>query len=156
RVLWTFDPKVPEAAGHKLRLAWGARGLAWWHGRIYVGTQDGRLIAIDARTGAEAWSALTISPEDMNYITGAPRVFDGKVIIGFGGADLGPARGYVSTYDAATGKLLWRWYTVPGNPADGFENAAMAMAAKTWAGEWWKLGGGGTAWNAMTYDAETN
>src|SRR5258708_35368397 len=105
---------------------------------------DGRLIALVAHTGAPVWSVMTVEPDDTNYITGAPRVFDGKVIIGFGGADVGPTRGYVSTYDAETGTLLWRWYVVPGNPADGFENTAMEMAAKPWSGQWWKYGGGGT------------
>lgn len=156
RLLWEFDPKAPEASPRKLRLAWGTRGLAWWKGKVYVGTQDGRLIAIDAKTGKQVWSAMTLSPDDTNSITGAPRVFDGKVIIGFGGADLGPARGYVSTYDAETGRLLWRWYTVPGDPAKGFENDAMRMAAQTWSGDWWKYGGGGTVWNAMAYDPETD
>jgi quinohemoprotein ethanol dehydrogenase len=78
------------------------------------------------------------------------------VIIGHGGADVAAIRGYVTTYDAATGKQLWRFYLVPGNPADGFENKAMEMAAKTWSGEWWKHGGGGTVWNAMSYDPETD
>ncbi len=156
RELWQYDPKVYEVAGKKLRLAWGSRGLAWWDGTLYVGTQDGRLIAVNAKTGSVIWSTMTVRPEDTNYITGAPRVFDGKVIIGFGGADVGPARGYVSTYDAHTGALLWRWYTVPGNPADGFENPAMQMAARTWSGHWWEFGGGGTVWNAMSYDAETD
>ncbi len=156
KTLWSYDPKVWEVAGHKLGTAWGSRGIAWWKGKIYTGTQDGRLIAIDAKTGKPLWSQMTISPDDYNYITGAPRVFDGKVIIGFGGADVGHARGYVSTYDAETGKLLWRWYTVPGDPAKGFENEAMEKAAKTWSGTWWKWGGGGTVWNAMTYDPETD
>jgi quinohemoprotein ethanol dehydrogenase len=156
RVLWDYDPKTYEVAGAKLRPAWGSRGIAWWKGKIYVGTQDGRLIAIDARTGTPVWSVMTVAPDDLNYITGAPRVFDGKVIIGFGGADVWPARGYVTTYDAETGNLLWRWYTVPGNPVNGFENKAMEMAAKTWAGEWWKYGGGGTAWNAFSYDPDTH
>src|SRR5207253_8117824 len=88
-------------------------------------------------------------------ITGAPRVFDGKVLIGNSGAELG-VRGFVTAYDANTGKQLWRFYTVPGDPAKGFENAAMEMAAKTWSGEWWKQGGGGTVWDAMTYDPEFN
>jgi quinohemoprotein ethanol dehydrogenase len=150
--LWRYDPETWRRAGKKLRDAWGTRGLAWWNGKIYAGAQDGRLYALDARTGKLVWSAMTVAPDDMNYITGAPRVFAGKVIVGFGGADVGPARGYVSAYDAETGKLLWRWYTVPGNPAKGFENKAMEMAAKTWAGEWWKDGGGGTVWNAISYD----
>jgi quinohemoprotein ethanol dehydrogenase len=147
---------VAEVAAHKLRWAWGTRGLAWWNGKVYVGTMDGRLIALDAHTGAPVWSVMTVKPDDTNYITGAPRAFDGKVIIGFGGADVGPTRGYVSTYDAETGTLLWRWYVVPGNPADGFENTAMEMAAKTWSGPWWKYGGGGTVWNAISYDPELN
>jgi quinohemoprotein ethanol dehydrogenase len=156
RALWRYDPETWKRAGKKLRDGWGTRGLAWWNGRIYFGTQDGRLIALDASTGTPVWSVMTVRSDDMNYITGAPRVFDGKVIVGFGGADVGPARGYVTTYDAATGKQLWRWYTVPGNPREGFENKAMAMAAKTWFGEWWKYGGGGTVWNAISYDADTD
>ncbi len=154
--LWEHDPKVGEAAGFKMRYAWGTRGLVWYDGRIYVGTMDGRLIALDAATGKEVWAVQTISKGSRNYITGAPRVFGGKVLIGFGGADVGPARGYVTAYDATSGKQLWQWFTVPGDPAKGFENKAMAMAAKTWAGEWWKLGGGGTVWNAMSYDPETD
>ncbi len=154
--LWSYDPHAPEAAGKKLRLAWGSRGIAWWNGNIYTGTQDGRLIAIDAATGKPVWSVMTIDRDDGRYITGAPRVFDGKVIIGHGGADVAAIRGYVTAYDAATGKQLWRFYLVPGNPADGFENKAMEMAAKTWFGEWWKQGGGGTVWNAMSYDPDTD
>jgi quinohemoprotein ethanol dehydrogenase len=156
RELWSYDPKAPEAAGKKLRLAWGSRGIAWWNGKIYTGTQDGRLIAIDAATGKPMWSVMTVDKDDGRYISGAPRVFDGKVIIGHGGADADAIRGYVTTYDAGTGKQLWRFYLVPGNPADGFENKAMEMAAKTWFGEWWKHGGGGTVWNAMSYDPETD
>lgn len=153
--LWTYDPQVGEQAGFKLRMAWGIRGLAWWDGKIYVGTQDGRLIAIDAKTGEPIWSVMTVNKGDRRFITGAPRLFDGKVIIGHGGADGGNTRGYVTTYDARTGRQLWRFYTVPGNPADGFEDETQATAAKTWTGQWWKFGGGGTAWNAFTYDAET-
>ncbi len=153
KLLWEYDPHAAEAAGHKLRQGWGIRGLAWWNGKLYVGTQDGRLVAIDAKSGKEIWSALTVGKDDTRFISGAPRVFDGKVIIGHGGADVGDIRGYVTTYDAETGKMLWRFYTVPGNPADGFEDKAMEMAATTWAGEYWKYGGGGTVWNAMTYDA---
>lgn len=156
KLLWSFDPLAPEKAGHKLREGWGSRGLAWWNGKIYIGTQDGRLIAIDARTGKELWSRQTVDEKDDRFISGAPRVFDGKVIIGHGGADSSNVRGYVTTYDAETGKQLWRFYTVPGNPADGFEDETQAMAAKTWAGQWWKYGGGGTAWNSFTYDAETD
>jgi quinohemoprotein ethanol dehydrogenase len=154
RLLWTYDPKVHEHAGRKMRTGWGSRGIAYWNGKVYTGTKDGRLIAIDAKTGQPVWSVLTVNSDDSSFISGPPRVFDGKVIIGFGGADFGDLRGYVTTYDAETGKRLWRFYTVPGNPAKGFEDAAMEMAAKTWSGEWWRYGGGGTVWNAITYDAE--
>ncbi|WP_292930995.1 PQQ-dependent dehydrogenase, methanol/ethanol family [Novosphingobium sp. PASSN1] len=156
RELWSYDPGVGKVAGAKLRFGWGIRGLTWWNGIVITGTQDGRLIGIDARTGKLRWSVETTEENDGRYITGAPRVFDGKVIIGHGGADVAPIRGYVTAYDAATGKQVWRFYTVPGDPAQGFENSAMAMAAKTWTGEWWKYGGGGTAWNAITYDPALN
>ena len=151
--LWSYDPKV---APQKMRMAWGIRGLSFWKGKVIAGVQDGRLFALDAQSGKLLWETLTTQPGDNRYITGAPRVFNGKVIIGHGGADFGHVRGYVSTYDAETGTLLWRWYIVPGDPAKGFENKAMEMAAKTWKGQWWKYGGGGTAWNAMTYDPDYN
>ena len=154
KLLWKFNPKVGDVAGAKLRLGWGIRGIAYWNGKVITGTQDGRLIALDAKTGAQLWSAQTIKPGEGLSITGAPRVFGGKVVIGNGGADYGAVRGYVTAFDAETGKQLWRFYTVPGNPANGLENKAMEMAAKTWKGDVWKQGGGGTAWNAMTYDPD--
>jgi quinohemoprotein ethanol dehydrogenase len=157
KLLWQYDPQVARVAGLRLRMNWGIRGLAYDDGRIFVGTADGRLIAVTAATGQLIWSQITLKPEESTTsITGAPRVFNGKVLIGQAGADVGPVRGYVTAYEAATGKQIWRFYTVPGNPAKGFENEAMAMAAKTWAGEWWKFGGGGTAWNALTYDPDFN
>jgi len=154
KLLWRYDPGVTQLAGAKLRTGWGTRGLAYWKGRLFVGTHDGRLLALDAATGQPAWSVQVVDPNDGSFITGPPRVFDDKVVIGFGGADFGPVRGYVTAYDTATGKQLWRFYTVPGDPSKGFEDPAQALAAKTWSGEWWKLGGGGTVWNAMTYDPE--
>jgi quinohemoprotein ethanol dehydrogenase len=155
RLLWVYDPHAAEAAGINLRLGWGSRGIAWWNDRIYTGTQDGRLIAIEAKTGKLAWSVQTLDKSTARAITGAPRVFDGKVVIGHG-SDQAQVRGYVTTYDAETGKQLWRFYTIPPNPADGFENKAMEMAAKTWAGEWWKYGGGGAVWNSIAYDPDTH
>ncbi len=149
KVLWDYDPKV---TGRKMGMAWGSRGIAFYKGKVLEGAQDGRLFALDAKTGKLLWEVQTTDPKDNRYITGAPRVFDGKVIIGHGGADFGFVRGYVTTYDVETGKELWRWYVVPGNPKDGFEDESQAAAAKTWTGEWWKNGGGGTVWNAMTYD----
>ena len=157
KVLWKFDPKTIEAAGDRLRVLWGtSRGVAFWEGKIYVGTGDGRLIGLDAKTGKELWSSQTVDPRQPYYITGAPKAFNGKILIGNGGAEFGAVRGYVTAYDADTGEQIWRWWTVPGNPADGFENKAMEMAAETWNGEWWKHGGGGTVWNSMTYDPEFN
>ncbi|MDB5582406.1 MAG: qbdA [Bradyrhizobium sp.] len=153
---WVYDPDVPSAAGQKLRQGWGSRGIGYWNGKIYVGTGDGRLIAVDVNSGKPVWSVLTVGRDDGRYITGAPRLFDGKVIIGHGGSDSANTRGYVTTYDAETGKQLWRFYIVPGNPADGFEDEAQKMAARTWHGEWWKHGGGGAAWNGFTYDAGTD
>ncbi|MEH6582902.1 MAG: PQQ-dependent dehydrogenase, methanol/ethanol family [Halioglobus sp.] len=155
-LLWRYDPDVASVAGVRLRTAWGIRGLALWEKLVIVGTQDGRLIALDQKTGELIWSAMTLKPGEESSITGPPRVYNGKVVIGFGGAERAKVRGAVSAWDAATGDFLWRFYTVPGNPADGFENKAMEMAAETWTGDWWKYGGGGTAWHGMTYDREFN
>ena len=156
-ILWTYDPKVVEHAGKTLRVLWGtSRGVAYWNGKIYVGAGDGRLIAIDAKSGKEIWTAQTTEPGGFYYVTGAPRAFNGKVIIGNGGTETGPARGYVTAYDAETGEQAWKFDVVPGNPADGFEDNAQRMAAATWKGEWWKHGGGGNVWNAITYDPDFN
>jgi quinohemoprotein ethanol dehydrogenase len=154
-VKWTYDPRVMDQAGDRMRAGWDlSRGIAFWNGKVYVATWDGRLNAIDAATGREVWSTMTVDPAKALYITGAPKVFKGKVLIGNGGTEIGAARGYVTAYDAETGKQAWRFFIVPGNPADGFESPAMEMAAKTWTGEWWKFGGGGNAWHGFTYDAE--
>ncbi|WP_375206207.1 PQQ-dependent dehydrogenase, methanol/ethanol family [Hyphococcus sp.] len=151
--LWAYDPQVPgEWAVHACCDVVN-RGLAAWNGKLYLGTLDGRLVALDAETGEEVWSKFTIDRSKPYTITGAPRIVKGKVIIGNGGAEFG-VRGYVTAYDAETGDIDWRFYTVPGDPAKGFENDAMAMAAQTWNGEWWKLGGGGTVWDSMAYDPE--
>jgi quinohemoprotein ethanol dehydrogenase len=151
KVLWTHDPKVPPAAGRNACCDTVSRGLAVWKGKVIIATLDGRLIALDAATGNELWSVNTLEDSWPYTVTGAPRVFDGKVVIGNAGAELG-VRGYVTAYDADSGQRLWRFYTVPGDPAKGFENKAMEMAAKTWSGEWWKYGGGGTAWDSIVYD----
>jgi len=155
-LLWKYDPDVYSHARHKLRAGWPVRGVAYRDGVVYSGTLDGRLIALDARDGSLRWSVMTVDPDDARYITGPPWIINDKVIIGHGGADYSAMRGYVTAYDANTGEQAWRFYIVPGNPADGFENAAMEMAAKTWTGEWWKFGGGGTAWHAMAWDEQYN
>lgn len=156
KLLWTYDPKAPQVSGVRLRQGWGSRGIAWWNGKVYTATQDGRLIALDAKTGKPVWTVQTLAKGDPRFISGAPRVFDGKIIIGNGGADEAAIRGYATAYDAETGKRLWRFWTVPGDPKRGFENPAMAMAAKTWAGDWWNKGGGGTVWNSISYDKDTD
>ena len=154
-LLWKYDPKVPPE-----NLSQGCcgpvnRGVAVWQGKVYVGSFDGRLIALDAANGQPVWSVDTIIDRTKSYsITGAPRVVKGKVLIGNGGAEFG-VRGYVTAYDAETGKQVWRFYTVPGDPKLPPENAAMAKAMKTWDGDGWvKWGGGGTVWDSMAYDPQ--
>jgi PQQ-dependent dehydrogenase (methanol/ethanol family) len=154
--LWSFDAQVPREWGSRACCDVVNRGAAAWNGKIFVGTIDGRLLAIDAATGTLAWETDTLVTRDVAYtITGAPRVVKGRVIIGNGGAEYG-VRGYVSAYDAETGELAWRFFTVPGNPALGFESETLRMAAETWNGEWWRIGGGGTVWDSMAYDAEVD
>ncbi|MFO7324685.1 MAG: PQQ-dependent dehydrogenase, methanol/ethanol family [Pseudomonadota bacterium] len=159
RKLWTYDPKVDRQWARLACCGPTSRGIAIWNGKVYVAALDGRLIAVDARDGRELWSVQTIDPSQPYSITGAPRVYDGRVVIGNGGADYG-VRGYVTAYDAETGSKLWRFYTVPGNPANGPDGEAsdsvMEMATKTWNGEWWKYGGGGTAWDSFAFDPELN
>jgi quinohemoprotein ethanol dehydrogenase len=157
KLLWEFDAnaEVRQRAGKLLRVGWGPKGLAYWNHRVFIATQDGRVIAIDANTGKQVWEQQEIDLKETRNITGAPRVFNGKLIIGHGGADITPIRGYVTTYDAVTGKRLWRFYTTP-NPIGPQENAALELAAKTWLGDRHGGGGGGTAWNAFSYDPDLN
>ena len=152
-LLWKYDPKVDRAWAVNACCDVVNRGVAFWDGQIFVGTLDGYLVALDAQTGAENWKILTIDKTKPYTITGAPRVVKGKVVIGNGGAEYG-VRGYVSAYDVISGDMAWRFYTVPGDPAIGYESEAMKLAADTWTGEWWKLGGGGTVWDSMAFDPE--
>jgi len=155
KLLWQYDPQVPgEWAVHACCDVVN-RGVALWKGSVFVGTLDGRLVSLDASTGSVNWSVQTTDKTQPYTITGAPRVVKGKVIIGNGGAEYG-VRGYVSAYQADSGEMAWRFYTVPGNPAEGFESDAMEHAATTWNGEWWNYGGGGTVWDSMAYDPELN
>lgn len=155
RELWRFDPEVPGETGFRACCDVVNRGVALWGDKVYVGTLDGRLIALDRATGRLVWSVLTVDASQPYTITGAPRVANGKVFIGNGGGEYG-VRGYVTAYDAETGKQIWRFHTVPGNPADGDDSRAMKIAGPTWKGEWWKQGGGGTVWDSMTFDPESN
>lgn len=152
---WSYDPEVPRETLVRACCDAVNRGVALYGDKLFVGTLDGRLVALDQKTGKVAWSKVVV-PNQVDYtITGAPRVVKGKVLIGSGGAEY-KARGYIAAYDVNTGNEVWKFHTVPGNPADGFENKALENAAKTWAGEWWKFGGGGTVWDSITYDPTTN
>ncbi len=152
KLAWEYDPKVPGEAAVNACCDVVNRGLAAWGDRLFFGTLDGRLIALDRATGKEVWSKVTVDQSKPYTITGAPRVIDGKVIIGNGGAELG-VRGYVTAYDAADGKELWRFYTVPDKPGAN-EAKHLKAAEATWKGEYWSQGGGGTVWDAMAYDPE--
>ncbi|MGV8675568.1 PQQ-dependent dehydrogenase, methanol/ethanol family [Pseudomonas aeruginosa] len=152
--LWTFDPQIDRGKARDACCDAVNRGVALWNGKVYIGTLDGRLIALDAKTGRQVWSQQTTDNSQPYTITGAPRVVKGKVIIGNGGAEYG-VRGYFSAYDAESGKMAWRFYTVPGDPSKPYEHPELAEAAKTWNGDqYWKLGGGGTVWDGMAYDPE--
>jgi len=151
--LWEFDPEIPGATARKACCDVVNRGVAVANGKVITGTLDGRLIALDQKTGELIWTKQTTDPEKNYTITGAPRIAGNNVVIGNGGGEYG-VRGYVTAYNIDTGERAWRFYTVPGNPSDGFESPAMEMAAKTWTGEWWKYGGGGTSWDSMAYDPE--
>ncbi|WP_296600304.1 PQQ-dependent dehydrogenase, methanol/ethanol family [Phenylobacterium sp.] len=158
KLLWKFDPKIEGAKGFDACCDVVNRGVAVWKGKVYVGTIDGRLIALDAKTGKVAWSQQTTDTSRPYTITGAPRVVKDKVFIGNGGAEYG-VRGYISAYDAASGKLLWRFFTTPnpnGQPDGAASDKVMAeKAAATWSdGEWKQTGGGGTVWDSMAYDPQ--
>jgi quinohemoprotein ethanol dehydrogenase len=153
-ILWKFDPETGKKDPARMRYALPVnRGVSYANGKIFVGTIDGRLIALDAKSGAVKWDTLTIDKSSKRTITGAPRAYGNKVLIGNGGGDFGE-RGYITAYDTETGKQLWRFFVTPGSPSENDGDPVMEMAAKTWSGEYWKTGTGGTIWNAFTYDPE--
>ena len=153
--IWHYDPKVDKAFLIKGCCGPVNRGAAYANGKVFVGAFDGRLIALDSKTGKEVWSVQTTDTTKSYTITGAPRVVNGKVMIGNGGAEFG-VRGYVSAYDENTGELVWRFYTVPGDPSKPQDNPIHNKTIESWNGEFWKLGGGGTVWDSMAYDPEFN
>jgi len=155
RMLWQYDPQVPGIWDVRACCGVQNRGPAVWQGRVISATLDGRLLALKAESGELIWEINTTDQEQSYTITGAPRIIGDKIIIGNGGAEYG-VRGYVTAYDLESGEQAWRFYTVPGNPADGFEDETQKMAAETWTGEWWTQGGGGTAWDSFAYDPELN
>ncbi len=156
--LWYYDPMIDGARQQDICCGVVNRGVAAWNGKIYVGVLDGRLVALDAGTGQEVWSTQTFDPALRYAISGAPRVAEGKVLIGEGGAEFG-VRGYLAAFDAETGEEEWRFYTVPTNPALGLNDTpALQMAAETW--NWDEFeevgsGAGGTVWDGILYDPET-
>lgn len=159
--LWVYDPEVDRRVGAKACCDVVNRGVATYDGKIYVGIIDGRLEALDAKTGAKVWSTVTVDQSKPYTITGAPRVAGGLVLIGNGGAELG-VRGYISAYDSETGELVWRFYTTP-NPTKQPDGAASDAAFEqvgnvTWGdgGAWVTDGGGGTVWDSIVYDHVNN
>lgn len=156
RKLWQYDPQVRKDYAGKGCCGPVSRGVAYAAGKVFLAAFDGRLIALDAASGKPLWTTLTVDQSQDYTVTGAPRIVGDKVLIGNGGAELG-VRGYLSAYDIATGKLAWRFYTTPPRPGTTDHAASDAVWTRfgdTWAGEWWKLGGGGTVWDSMTYDPE--
>ncbi len=153
--LWKYDPEVWRGIQGRGCCDAANRGVAVWGGKVFLGVYDGRLEALDAKTGEKIWSVDTRIDTERNYtISGAPRVVKGKVIIGNGGAEFG-VRGYITAYDAGTGEQAWRFFTVPGDPAKGDETDTITMIRKTWHGDqYWIQGGGGTVWDSMAYDPQ--
>ena len=153
--LWSYDPEVPKIWSKKACCDVVNRGAAVWKGNVFLATLDGRLIKLKAETGKIVWEINTIIDRELDYtITGAPRIANDKIFIGNGGADMGGVRGYVSAYDTDSGNLIWRFYTIPGDPSLPFEHNELDAASKTWNGQWWLMGGGGTVWNSIVYDPD--
>jgi quinohemoprotein ethanol dehydrogenase len=158
--LWKVDPQAPrEIAGTSICCNISNRGAAYADGKIIWGTIDGRLMAVNAKTGKKVWETRVADPKLQYSITGAPRIGDGLVFIGVGGAEF-YTRGFLVAHDVKTGKQVWKFYTVPGDPSKGKDGAAsdvvMPMAAKTWNGKWWEKGGGGSTWDGIVYDPKTD
>ena len=154
--LWRWDPEVNQT-DVRPRICCGIvnRGLALYNGMIIAPVIDGRLLALDALSGKPIWEARVAYPQDNYTLTMAPRIANGKVVIGASGGDR-PTRGFFAAYDATTGQRAWRFYTVPGDPSKPYENEAMRAAAKTWGGDFYTKGGGGAVWDGFAYDPETN
>src|SRR5262249_1914788 len=134
--LWEYDTGTALHAANPIQLSWGNKGIGYWDHKVYVAASEGVLIALDAATGTRLWKDRDVRSAEWRNMSGAPRIFGGKVIIGHGGADVSPIRGYVSAYDAKTGKLLWRFYTVPGDPSKPATTKAEQVMQPTWKGNW--------------------
>jgi quinohemoprotein ethanol dehydrogenase len=162
RELWRYDPKVDRAfstPGANRGICCGVvnRGLALHGGNVLAPVIDGRMVALDSKSGTPRWSTRVLPEDSTGYsITMAPRMAGNKVIVGVAGGEFTPHRGFFAAFDVESGRELWRFYTVPGDPSKPFENKALEAAARTWSGEWWKLGGGGSLWDGLSYDPEAN
>ena len=162
RELWRYDPKVDRSfstPGANRGICCGVvnRGIALHDGKVLAPVIDGRMVALDVKSGALRWSTRVLPEDSTGYsITMAPRVAGNKVIVGVAGGEFTPHRGFFSAFDVDSGRELWRFYTVPGDPSKPFENKALEAAARTWGGEWWKFGGGGSLWDGLSYDPEAN
>ena len=155
KLIWRYDPHVERGVSTQNSYAVRVnRGVAVWQGKVYVATGDCRLFAIDAASGAKLWDSQICNPE-WTGSTGAPHVARGKVFIGYNGSD-DESRGSLVAFDAQTGKEAYRFWTVPGDPAEGPESPALEKVLNTWQGkDYWKVGGG-DVWDAITFDSKTN
>ena len=154
--LWRWNPGINQPVTRPAICCGNVnRGIAIYNGMIIAPGIDGRLFALDARTGKKIWETQIVDTKELFTLTMAPRIAGGKVIIGASGGDK-PTRGNFVALDAQTGKLAWRFYTVPGDPSKPFENEAMRAAAKTWGPDFYKNGGGGAVWDGFAYDPEAN
>ena len=142
RPLWTYSYEAAESKSQPIP---GARGLAIGYGLVYMGTHDNHLVALDAKTGKEIWNVQVPDPVPCCGITGAPLLVKDKVITGVTGGEV-EHRGYLTAFDAKTGKMVWRFNTTPSPGEPGSE---------TWSGDSWKTGGAST-WFTGSYDPELN
>jgi quinohemoprotein ethanol dehydrogenase len=154
--IWRWDPEINQTAIRSMTGNIVNRGIALYNGMIIAPAIDGRLFALDAITGKPVWETRVAYPQHGYYMTMAPRIAGGKVIIGVSGGDSGETRGFFDAYDATTGQRSWRFYTVPGDPSQPYENEAMRAAAKTWGGDFYTRGGGGAVWDGFAYDPDAN
>ena len=143
-MLWTYLAKLDDK-NESVCCGWSSRGLALGDGKIYVGQLDGKLVALDQRTGTVAWSTQAERWQDGFVITAAPLYYDGLVIVGFAGGDRA-TRGRLKAFSARDGSLKWTFYTIPGPGEPGHETWPQDNDA-------WKYGGG-SIWQTPAVDPE--